>query len=336
MELPKQNINSILGEQGLTIVKGIVERDLNWIFRKNHQENDYGIDAFIDLTTEIRQVTGKSIALQIKTGQSYFKERNSIGWIYRGEIGHLNYYLNHQIPVLILLVNEINNKVNWCLCDANKTEQAGNNWKITVPFNQELNINSKVLLGNYVSPVIDYASPLQNFWDQNKFLKDLGRIVFIVDKQTIIDKRYSELVNGIEKFRINEGLLEASQGKVDIGIHGYDDDKRELYEIREVQEWTNLIFKNVKGLSYFLATDEFAHFLRIIEYCALGYQVLFDYVEEGKMKKRVEVKFKDSSPFFENLFNDLNVFCEKNNIPIEVNKQISFKLFKYLTGEDLF
>jgi len=80
MKLPRQNTYSHLGEQGLTIVKSIIERQLGWTFRKNHLEDDYGVDAFIDLSNELRQMTGKSIALQIKTGQSYFVETNSIGW----------------------------------------------------------------------------------------------------------------------------------------------------------------------------------------------------------------------------------------------------------------
>ena len=42
----------------------------------NHKENDFGIDAFIDVIAEFGQVTGKTIAAQVKTGSSYFKEKN--------------------------------------------------------------------------------------------------------------------------------------------------------------------------------------------------------------------------------------------------------------------
>jgi hypothetical protein len=75
MELPKYSQSSKTGEDGITIVKNIVENELKWVFRKNHQENDFGIDAYFDVISEIGQVTGKSIAVQIKTGKSYFTEK---------------------------------------------------------------------------------------------------------------------------------------------------------------------------------------------------------------------------------------------------------------------
>jgi len=335
MKLPKQSIKSDLGEQGLTIVKRVVEKELHWIFRKNHQENDYGIDAYIDLTTELRNVTGKSIALQVKTGQSYFAEKNSFGWVYRDEIEHLNYYLNHQIPVIILLVDEKEDKVYWCLCDAEKTEQAGGNWKITVPFNQEFNRNAKSELEKYVSPLIDYASQLQNFWDENNALKAFERIVFIVDKQSIIQKKYHELILGIERLKVNPALIEASKGKVDIRIHGYDSDERELYEIKEVIVWVDLIFKHVNGLSYFLATEKNDQFLRIIQFCKMGFIDFGYYIDKGIKKKKVEIEPKNFLPFLEEIFSDLNVFTESNNISIEINKEITFKLAEYLMNKRL-
>ncbi len=120
MQLPTYKKSSKLGEIGLSIVKDIIESELDWIFRKNHQEHDFGIDAYIDINTEFGHITGKSIALQVKTGASYFSETNSFGWVYRDSIEHLNYYLNHQIPVVIILVNNLERKVYWCLCDSEK------------------------------------------------------------------------------------------------------------------------------------------------------------------------------------------------------------------------
>jgi len=114
------------------------------------------------------------------------------------------------------------------LCDANKTDQAGNNWKITVPFNQELQAESKDLLETYVSPVIDYVSPLQHFWEENKIYKDLGRIIFIVDKQSILKVQYNELIAVIDRLKTNPDLVVAFQGRIDIAISGYDGDIREL------------------------------------------------------------------------------------------------------------
>jgi hypothetical protein len=41
---PKINSSSLTGEIGTTILKKLVETKLGWLYRQNHQENDFGID----------------------------------------------------------------------------------------------------------------------------------------------------------------------------------------------------------------------------------------------------------------------------------------------------
>src|SRR5688572_20014221 len=97
---PKMSRNRQTGEKGVTVLKEIIEATLGWIYRPNHLENDFGIDGYMDIITDTGQITGKSIAFQLKSGDSYFEEQNEIGYIYYGERKHLNYYLNLEIPML--------------------------------------------------------------------------------------------------------------------------------------------------------------------------------------------------------------------------------------------
>jgi len=334
MDLPKYDNSSKKGEDGFTIVKSIVEKNLNWILRKNHQENDFGIDAYIDIITELAQVTGKSIAVQLKTGDSYFKEKNDIGWIYRGELKHLNYYLNHDIPVIIIIVDDFKNKAYWCLCDGSKTEKAGENWKIVIPFSQELNKESKNELKNYISPLTDYASQLEHFWEENKLLKEHERIIFLVDRCDIEAGSYSHLLSGMLRLEVNPELLLASKGKVDIGISGYDDDPRELRDIKEVRNWVNIVFKGISGWAYYLAMDKGAQFLRVMQLCKSKFKVIEGNTSLGNGLKgnNISIDLKSGIPFLNDLFDDLNHFTERHNIPEETNKELSFKLVEYLSG----
>jgi hypothetical protein len=48
-------------------------------------------------------LTGKLLGLQIKWGESFFKERTPNTIIYRGDKEHLQYWLNHKLPILIVL-----------------------------------------------------------------------------------------------------------------------------------------------------------------------------------------------------------------------------------------
>ena len=93
MNLPQRNKSAKIGRSGISILNSIVEDQLGWLLRWSHQEDDFGIDAFIDLISEKGHVTGKSIALQVKTGQSYFRNHNKFGWKYFGEMRHPNYTL---------------------------------------------------------------------------------------------------------------------------------------------------------------------------------------------------------------------------------------------------
>jgi len=334
MILPTYNKSSQKGEDGITIVKRIVEKDMRWIFRKNHQEFDFGIDAFIDISNEYSQLTGKSIALQIKTGTSYFSESTSAGWVYRDDIAHLNYYLNHDIPVLILLVDDQQEKVYWNVCDASKTEKADANWKITIPASNQFNVGCKQHIHKYVSPVRDYAAQLDHFWAMNKMLMEVRILAFNVDRHYIEKKDYKDLDAGINRLQVNPDLIEKMKGKVDIWIDGYNEDPRELYEIPEVIEWVQHLTNHVSGLSYFLSTFKTSVFLRVMQYVNLKYEIIQDNVlkSNGRRGRQTVIDMTTSKPFLDVLFYDLNIFCEKHKLPLAVNKERTYAIAEFLSG----
>ncbi len=337
MELPKYNKSTKKGEDGITILKRIVETDLEWLFRPNHKEHDFGIDAYLDVIAEFGAVTGKTIAAQVKTGPSYFNETNDFGWVYRGEMSHLNYYLNHDIPVIIIIVDETNAKAYWCLCDPNKTERAGENWKITIPFNKELTAKSKAELVQYISPVRDYASQLEHFWKINQELKKTDRIAFVVDRPDIENGLYNDLLDGFERLKVNQELIAHAKEKVDVWIHGYNDDPRQLHEIDEFKSWLERVFDGINGWSYFLAKDKAAQFLRVLQLCNMKFIYTGEtFINEfGIETKKIEVDLESGVPFLENLFDDLNKFCEEHEISDEVNIEITNNLVEYLFGEKI-
>jgi len=325
MELPKYNKSQETGEIGLSIVKKVVESQLNWIFRKNHQEHDFGIDAYIDVIAEFGQVTGKSIALQIKTGKSYFDEETELGWVYRGQMSHLNYYLNHQIPIIILIVNDQTEEIFWCLCDADKTDKAGNNWKIIIPRRQRLTKESKTELAKYISPVIDYVSQLEHFWEGNKILKEHDRIMLFVAKDEILEMNFSNLVMSFNRFETSgDDLIIHLRNKIDIFVHGYDYDSRELYEIPEVMQWAREIYKQIDNWPYFLAMDEASQFVKVLFVAHCNYKRI--------SPNQIEYETSSTVPFLESMFAKLNTFCEKYSISDEVNIDITTKFMNVLTN----
>jgi hypothetical protein len=65
------------GDKGVEIVSRIINDGYGWLFKRNHQEHDFGIDAQVDVILDDGSVTGQMIALQIKYGASFFKEKES-------------------------------------------------------------------------------------------------------------------------------------------------------------------------------------------------------------------------------------------------------------------
>ncbi|GFE68609.1 DUF4365 domain-containing protein [Chroococcus sp. FPU101] len=92
---PKQNKSQEIGRKGEVYFSHYVTTVLGWIYRTVPQESDFGIDGFVDIVIN-GSVTGKSIAVQIKCGDSYISKLTAGGFRYDGENRHLNYYILYE------------------------------------------------------------------------------------------------------------------------------------------------------------------------------------------------------------------------------------------------
>ena len=54
------------GERGVNVVSRIVNETFGWLFKRNHQEHDFGIEGQIEVVTPMGSVTGQALAVQIK------------------------------------------------------------------------------------------------------------------------------------------------------------------------------------------------------------------------------------------------------------------------------
>jgi hypothetical protein len=112
-----------------------IETKLGWIFREQ-PISDYGIDAHIEIVDERREPTGGLIGLQIKSGKSYFDEPTADGYIFRGETKHLDYWMGHSLPILVVLHNPTTEATHWQVVNLENVERTEKGWKLTVPTSQ--------------------------------------------------------------------------------------------------------------------------------------------------------------------------------------------------------
>lgn len=104
--MPKYNNTNITAKLGVNYIRSIVEESGS-IFHKIEQENDLGIDGFIEFI-ENGIPTCKSIAVQIKSGNSYYNRDTQECVIPVGS--HYEYWINYPLPIYgVVYVHDLKN-----------------------------------------------------------------------------------------------------------------------------------------------------------------------------------------------------------------------------------
>lgn len=118
---------------GVHSVARLVHRELRWKFREQH-ESDFGIDAMIEIADDGRP-TGQLIAVQIKSGKSYFgtSASDQAGWVFRAGKRLLDYWLDHALPVIVVLYDPRSQAAFWQHVTAERVELVGTEFRMTVP-----------------------------------------------------------------------------------------------------------------------------------------------------------------------------------------------------------
>ena len=122
-----------------------------WLFR-NLLEDDWGLDAEVE-PKRSDYASGRLIKLQIKTGKAgYFNHPapGGEGWFYvpkrrrgRNPNKHLRYWLEHDVRVVLILVDETTEEIYWQHVTLDRVIFTGASWKILVPRGQKLDSTAR-------------------------------------------------------------------------------------------------------------------------------------------------------------------------------------------------
>lgn len=141
----------LISRIGIHGVATIIHK-LGWLFREQ-PISDYGIDAHIEQIINGKP-TGRLLAAQIKCGHSWFEEIDKNGYVYRGDLKHLDYWSSHSLPVIIVLFDQDKNQAFWVPVENSRIKTQSSGWKITVSFNNTIDNNTitdfnRIVLPNY-------------------------------------------------------------------------------------------------------------------------------------------------------------------------------------------
>jgi len=332
MSFPKRIESQNKGDVGVQIISKAVAKDLRMIFRTIPQEYDYGIDGHIDYVTASGDVTGGCVAVQIKYGDSYFKNKAVDGFWYTGEEKHLNFLMNHTLPVFIFLVHP-NESIYWVEFDSAKLQKSGSQWKILVPKENKLLDNFVERLEN-IFDIVDFSTEVKNHLDTVDVMRTLtGEVkhtLLAIGRSSIEAQNTQGAVSFFDSLKVNKQTIKKHEGKISFFVYGYDEDKRELYEIPEVVEYFKKLEREVKYWFYFLSKDK-QH--------SQSLKVLISLICEAKQnegKPRViELDPDKRVGFFEENFNWLNEMTDFLDLPMSENKRISQEVFDYFEWIEL-
>lgn len=150
--------------------------DYGWLFREQ-PINDYGIDAHVEIVVD-GQVTGDLIAIQVKSGMSYFSETTDTSIIYRTDDSHIEYWTEHCLPVIIVLYDPDNKILYWEQVTEESYVSTGKGWKIAIPKDKILTEESLVELCSITQP----PPYIQNL---NRLRLDKKWIDLLADGETV-------------------------------------------------------------------------------------------------------------------------------------------------------
>ncbi|MBB3159228.1 hypothetical protein FHS07_002946 [Microbacterium proteolyticum] len=120
-----------IGERAVSHVRQAVLNGTGYLFREQ-TNSDYGIDAHVE-TLHDDDPTGHLIALQIKGGRSAFAQPSSDGWTFRVKARHASYWLNHSLPVVLVLVDVDGEKCYWQVISSSTLRKTGKSFTVNVP-----------------------------------------------------------------------------------------------------------------------------------------------------------------------------------------------------------
>ena len=128
---------------------------LDFAFRPQYAE-DYGIDAHAELI-EAEHPTGRLLGIQLKSGPSYFTERQGDSYVFRADRTHVEYWTDHCLTVLVCLCDVDNRQIYWQVVNRQTAISTGKGYKFLIPMSQKVDSDSAPTFTDLLTPVVPFS-----------------------------------------------------------------------------------------------------------------------------------------------------------------------------------
>jgi hypothetical protein len=213
---PKLSSAQRTGAVGVTILTGLVEKELRWRFRRNHQEDDFGIDGYVDIVREDGGVIGRNFAVQIKTGPSHVVKDSEQGFLLYGDLKHLNYFLNSPIPVVLVWVDDAKSRAWWVHIKPTAVRMTKGGWSILVPKANRLDSAAQIDLAKLAGPATNYLPLVERIQKIRENACEAERVIFVAMKEEAMTGDISRLKDFFDMFEAAPDILPALRVQANI------------------------------------------------------------------------------------------------------------------------
>ncbi len=323
---PQHSRQQRIGAIGASAFDLFVTRELGWIYRPVHQEHDFGIDGYIDIVQD-GSLTGASLAVQIKCGDSYLAKQTAGGIRYDGQIKHLNYYANLSSEVVLVVLDEKGESGLWDHFSLSRTlpGKQPDRWWIEIPKHQVLDKDVRQRWIQIAGPTVDHKEALKTEWMIDKATADAKHLIIGIDRASVENCDPSILLMWQERLAKSKDMMLAKRAMTEFWFADWDDDPRELFQISEVRDFFRASVEMKFPWIYWLRSGSPWH----------GYKLLFACLCSVKPTEQeggylLNVNSESLQSWIKTQFDCLNTFTDEHDLGLEVNKEISFNLFDFV------
>jgi hypothetical protein len=153
-------------------------------------------------------------------------------------------------------------------------------------------------------------------------------ITIVLDRKDIENMKFKIIKDYMGKFDFDETLIYENRNRLDISIHGYDKDKRELFQIVEVVNWfRQSVFEEQIPWFLLLSTDPNSQSLKLLTYCFLSEPV------KGEDELwHFALNNENMRVYFIVNFGTMNNFFEEKELSSNMNSIISDEVNNYFNN----
>lgn len=155
--------------------------------------------------------------------------------------------------------------------------------------------------------------------------KDFDCIVILIPRSVVEQQDLDFTLSGLDKLLVDEETIRKSKNKLTLGIDGYDDDPREVYEIQEIRDYIQAITVKFPYWFYFCSTKDHSLWIILLAHCR------FRKFGPGAAK----IETGDAGKIMASLFRNLNDFYRKYNLDESELALISREVGEYFASHKI-